>query len=99
MGNDNENNNNSEVGTAALHNLMFFIIIVLLCIILFVCVKTYGQVSDKTNIGSLKHYDSLYSEREGHISMNQAGDITGYYTPDGTQYKFEEPIPSGIFYN
>ena len=96
MGNDN--NNNSEIDTTALHNLIFFIIIVLLCIILFVTVKTYSVVYKPTNQGSLNHYDSLYSERGEHISMNQAGDITGYNAPDGTHYTFDTPIPTDIFY-
>lgn len=57
MGNDNENNN-SEIDTTALHNLMFFIIIVLLCVILFVCVKTYGQVSNTVDMEKIQYYNT-----------------------------------------
>lgn len=97
MENDNKK---SEIDTTALHNLMFFIIIVLLCVILFVTVKIYGVVYNPTNTnqGTLNHYDSLYSERGEHISMNQSGDITGYNTPDGIHYTFDAPIPADIFY-
>lgn len=94
---ENDNNKNG-IDTTALHNLMFFIIILLLCIILFVTVKIYGVVYNPGNQGSLNHYDSMYSERGEHISTDQAGNITGYNTPDGTHYTFDAPIPADIFY-
>lgn len=100
MGNDNNNSNEDQgVNTNALHNLMFFIILVFLCVILYFTFKTYQTANHPVNVGSLQHYDSLYDERQWHISMSEYGDVTGYHTPDGLYYTFEEPIPADIFYN
>jgi hypothetical protein len=52
------NNDNNEVDTTALHNLMFFIIIVLLCLILFVNVKTYAQISNSINMEKIQYYNT-----------------------------------------
>lgn len=98
MGEEN-NNENNEINTTALHNLMFFIIILLLLAILYFAYKANYNTTHSQNIGSLQHYDSIYSNRETHYSMNQNGDITGYHTPDGLYYTFEEPIPANIFFN
>lgn len=97
MGNDK--NNNEEINTTSLHNLCFFIIIVLICAVLYFTVHTYIQTRDQVNTGSLEHYDTLYSTRQSHISIDQSGNITGYNAPDGTHYTFDTPIPSDIFYN
>ena len=98
MGIDN-NNNNEEINTNALHNLIFFIIIALLCAILYFAYKTYDITANPVNIGSLKHYNSIYPERKEHYSMDGNGNITGYTTPDGLYYIFEEPIPYDNFFN
>lgn len=95
MGNDNDNN--EEINK--LHNELFFIIIVLLCVILYFAYKTYDLTANPVNVGSLKHYNSIYSERKEHYSMDGNGNITGYTTPDGLYYIFEEPIPDDIFFN
>lgn len=97
MENENKNNNN-EIDTTALHNLMFFIIIILLVSILYFSYHTFKNTAVTQNIGSLQHYDSLYSERDGHISINQSGNIIGYSSPDGTKYIFETPISPDVFY-
>lgn len=97
MGNDNNSNEDQGINTNALHNLMFFIILVLLCIILYFTFKTYKTANHPVNVGSLQHYDSIYSRETGNISMNEYGDITGYHTPDGLYYTFEEPIPADEF--
>lgn len=100
MGNDNNNSNEDQgINTNVLHNLMFFLILVLLVAILFFAYNAYQNTISPQNIGSLQHYDSLYNERQWHISMNEYGDVTGYHTPDGLYYTFEEPIPADIFYN
>lgn len=57
MGEEN-NNENNEINTTALHNLMFFIIIVLLCLILFVSVKTYAQISNPINMEKIQYYNT-----------------------------------------
>lgn len=93
---DNDNNN-EEINK--LHNELFFIIIVLLCIILYFAYKTYDLNANPVNVGSLQHYNSIYSERKEHYSMDGNGNITGYTTPDGLYYIFEEPIPDDIFFN
>ena len=96
MGNDN-NENNEEINK--LHNQLFFIIIVLLCAILYFAYKSYNLAANPVNVGSLKHYNSIYPERKEHYSMDGNGNITGYTTPDGLYYIFEEPIPDNIFFN
>ena len=80
MGNDN-NENNEELNK--LHNQLFFIIIMLLCVILYFAYKTYNLTANPVNVGSLKHYNSIYPERKEHYSMDGNGNITGYHTPDG----------------
>lgn len=95
MGNDNDNNEEIH----KLHNQLFFIIIVLLCAILYFAYKTYNITANPVNVGSLKHYNSIYPERKEHYSMDGNGNITGYTTPDGLYYIFEEPIPDDIFFN
>lgn len=99
MGNDNENNEELYEEVNKLHNLFFFIIIALLCAILYFAYKTYDLAANPVNVGSLKHYDSIYSERRAHYSMDGNGNITGYTTPDGLYYIFEEPIPDDKFFN
>ena len=93
---DNDNNN-EEINK--LHNLFFFIIIAILCAILYLAYKTYDMAKNPVNVGSLQHYNSIYSERKEHYSMDGNGNITGYTTPDGLYYIFEEPIPDDIFFN
>lgn len=79
-----------------------FLLAILVCL-LFLCFyishANKSNIESNKKIGSLQHYDSLYSERQGHISIDQNSNIIGYVTPDGTNYYFENPIPSEIFYN
>lgn len=97
--NINKQDSDQEIKTTSLHNLCFFIIIVLLCVILCFTCKTYLLVRDPVYVGTLEHYDSLYENREFHISMDQSGNITGYNAPDGTHYTFKTPISPTEFHN
>lgn len=100
MSNDNKNNEDQEINTTALHNLMFFIIIVLLLAILYFAYHAYYNTEHPKALGSLQHYDSLYSNREWHVSMDPSGEnVTGYTAPDGTYYTFQNPIPTNTFRN
>lgn len=58
MENEKNNSEKNEINTTALHNLMFFIIIVLLCLILFVSVKTYAQISNPINMEKIQYYNT-----------------------------------------
>lgn len=98
MGRDNNNNEDQDINKTALHNLCFFIIIVLLCTILYFTISNHNNAVKPQNIGSLKHYDSIYNKRESHISFNQQGNITGYNSPNGKHYTFETPISPDEFF-
>lgn len=78
-------------------NIFLLIITCLLIAVLFFTYRTY-QNSCK-NWGSLEHYDSLYTERQGHIGWNQKGEIYAYTTPNGETYYLHEPIPADKFYH
>lgn len=99
MGNDNKSNEELYEEINKLHNLFFFIIIALLCAILYFTYKTYDMAANPVNVGSLRHYDSIYSRETGNVSMDGNGKITGYTTPDGMYYIFEKPIPYDKFFN
>lgn len=76
-----------------------FLLAILVCLLFLCYYIPHTSKENSNNIGNLQHYDSLYSERQEHISINQKGNVTGYYAPDGTFYYFETPIPTEIFYN
>lgn len=78
-------------------NIFLLIITGLLIATLFFTYRTY-QNSCK-NWGSLEHYDSLYSERQGHIGFNQNGEVYAYTTPNGETYYLHNPVPSDKFYH
>lgn len=78
-------------------NLFLLIITALLLANLYFSYKAYDN-SNK-NWGSLEHYDSLYSERQGHIGMNGMGEIDAYTTPNGETYYLHEPVPADEFYH
>lgn len=78
-------------------NIFLLIITGLLIAILFFTYRTY-QNSCK-NWGSLEHYDSLYSERQDHIRLNQNGEVYIYTTPNGETYYLHDPVPSDKFYH
>lgn len=90
-------NNDADTRADKTQNLCLFIIMILCGAILVLTYKTYKLES--TNWGSLEHYDSMYEERQGHVSMNHNGDITGYEGKDGIEYSFKVPIPADYFYN
>lgn len=78
-------------------NIFLLIITGLLIATLFFTYRTY-QNSCK-NWGSLEHYDSLYSERQGHIEFNQNGEVYAYTTPNGETYYLHDPVSSDSFYH
>lgn len=78
-------------------NIFLLIITGLLIATLFFTYRTY-QNSCK-NWGSLEHYDSLYSERQDHIRLNQNGEVYIYTTPNGETYYLHDPVPSDKFYH
>ena len=101
MGNDNKSNSNKnkDISANAFYDVMFIIIIPLLFANLYFSIKAYNMAKNPVNVGSLQHYDSIYTERKEHYSMNENEEVTGYYTKDGLYYIFEEPIPAYLFYN
>lgn len=78
-------------------NIFLLIITGLLIATLFFTYRTY-QNSCK-NWGSLEHYDSLYTERQDHIRLNQNGEVYIYTTPNGETYYLHDPVPSDKFYH
>lgn len=75
------------------------LLLILGCLVFLCLYIPYIYTDSQKNIGSIEHYDSLYSERQGHIGINQLGEVYGYTTPDGITYYFPEPIPTDSFYN
>lgn len=105
MSNDNKrksNKDNQDISTNVFYDVLFMIIIPLLFANIYFTYKNYERITQDihpANVGSLQHYDSIYSKRLAHISMNENGEITGYHTPDGLYYIFRDPIPAYLFYN
>lgn len=89
--------NNNETSTDKTQNLCLFILMLLCIAILVLTYKTYKLES--TNWGSLEHYDSMYEERQGHISMNQHGEVISYVDKNGIEFFLKTPIPADDFYN
>lgn len=80
-----------------IQNLCLFIIMVLCGAILVLTYRIYTLES--TNWGSLEHYDSMYDERQGHISMNQNGEVISYVDKNGIEFFLKTPVPANYFYN
>ena len=101
MSNDSKKNNkkNQDISANAFYDVLFMIIIPLLFANLYFTLKAYDMAKNQVNVGSLQHYNTIYSERKEHYSMDGNGNITGYTTPDGLYYIFEEPIPDDQFFN
>lgn len=90
-------NNDTDTRADKTQNLCLFIIMILCGAILVLSYKTYKLES--TNWGSLEHYDSMYEERQGHISINQNGEVISYVDKNGIEYFLKTPIPADYFYN